>query len=166
MDSRLTITLDHERLHDVVTDHLEIGVTNPMTDSGLRSGKEVVKDGHLMSEEHETVNKVRADKASASSDKDTLPLRGSEELDRREARERRVGDGLGNWVVDRLGPVESRLVLHLVVLDRCAADGPDIVCSQVERPQGIERNLAVEAEASKPGGRYLLPALVESTHLL
>jgi len=31
----LTVTLDHERLDDVVTDHLKVGMADPMTDGSF-----------------------------------------------------------------------------------------------------------------------------------
>lgn len=71
-----TITLDHERLNNVVSDHLKVGVTNPVADGGLGAGEEVVDDRDFMPEEHKTIDKVRSDKTSATSDKDALAVGG------------------------------------------------------------------------------------------
>jgi hypothetical protein len=42
LESKLTITFDHERLDHIVPDHFEVWMTNPMADCSLRSGEEIV----------------------------------------------------------------------------------------------------------------------------
>ena len=54
----LTVALDHERLYDIMTDHLEVRVANPVTDGSLRASEEVVEDSNLMAKNHETVDKM------------------------------------------------------------------------------------------------------------
>lgn len=54
--------------------HLEVRVTNPVTDGGLGSSEKVVDDGDLMAEEHETVNEMGTNKSSTASNKDPLAL--------------------------------------------------------------------------------------------
>jgi len=55
-----------------------------------------------MTEKHETVDEVRADKAGATRDEDALAARLGEELDGGETTEGGVGDGLRLGVIDRL----------------------------------------------------------------
>ena len=42
INDALTVALNHEGFDNVVTDHLEVRVTNPVTDSGLGASKEIV----------------------------------------------------------------------------------------------------------------------------
>ena len=44
----LTVAFNHEGFNDIVANHLEVGVSDPMADSGLRTSEEVVDDGNLM----------------------------------------------------------------------------------------------------------------------
>ena len=88
----LTVALSHVGLHDVMPDHLEIGMANPMADGGFRASKEIIEDRDLVSEEHQTVDEVRPDESRSSSDEDTLSLVGGEQLDGRETAEGRVRD--------------------------------------------------------------------------
>jgi hypothetical protein len=79
MKRKLTVNLDHERLDNIVPDHLEVGVTNPVRDlvsakpgttthGSPGTGEEVVEDGDLVTEEHETIDQVRSDESSTTSD--------------------------------------------------------------------------------------------------
>jgi hypothetical protein len=43
-----------------------------MGDAGLGTSEEVVDYGDLMTEEHETINEMRTDKAGATGDKNAL----------------------------------------------------------------------------------------------
>ncbi len=64
-----TIAFNHEWLDNVVTDHLEVGVSNPVTDGGFGTGEKIVEDGDLMAEKHQPVDKMRADESSPAGDK-------------------------------------------------------------------------------------------------
>ncbi len=55
-----------------------------------------------MTQNHKSVNQVRADETGATGDKNALALRGREKLDGREAGESGIGDGLRVGVEDRL----------------------------------------------------------------
>lgn len=68
-----------------MTDHLKVGVANPVTDGGLGAGEEVVEDGNFVTKEHEPVDEMRSDEASTASDEDALPVGRREKLDGREA---------------------------------------------------------------------------------
>lgn len=97
----LTVAFNHEGFNDIVSDHLEIGVANPVTDSSLRTGEKVVKNSDFMTEKHETVNKMGSDESSTAGDENALALRRRQKLDRREARKCGVRDRIGVWVVNR-----------------------------------------------------------------
>lgn len=97
-----TIALDHERLNDIVADHLEVGVTDPVGQAGLGTSEEVVDNGDIVAQEHETVDEMGADETSTTGDEDALALGGREKFHGREAGEGGVGDGLRVWVVDGL----------------------------------------------------------------
>lgn len=64
----------------------KIGMTNPVTDGGLRSSKEVVDDSDFMTKEHKAVHQVRSNEAGATGDKDSLALGRRQEPHRREPR--------------------------------------------------------------------------------
>ena len=75
MDNRLlTVDFNHERFHDIVTNELEIRVSDPVTDCRLRTGEEVIDDSHLVPKEHQAVNEVRANETSSTSDENALAL--------------------------------------------------------------------------------------------
>jgi len=63
-----------------MADHLEVGVSDPVADGGLGAGEEVVQHGHVVPEEHEPVDEVRAYKPRTTGDEDAFPLRGREQL--------------------------------------------------------------------------------------
>ena len=44
----LTVALNHEGFDDIVANHLEVGVSDPMADSGLRTSEEVVDNGNFV----------------------------------------------------------------------------------------------------------------------
>jgi len=46
--SGLTITFNHEGFHNVVSDHFEVGMPNPVADGGLEARVKVVQNGDFM----------------------------------------------------------------------------------------------------------------------
>lgn len=48
----LTIALNHEGFDDIVSDHLEVGMSDPVADGGLGAGEKVIDDGNFMTQEH------------------------------------------------------------------------------------------------------------------
>ena len=44
----LTVTFNHERLDDVVSDHFKVRVADPVADGGFRTSEEVIENGDLM----------------------------------------------------------------------------------------------------------------------
>lgn len=70
-----TVTFNHERLDDIVTDHLKVGVSDPVTDGGLGSSEKVVDNGHFMPEKHEAIDKMGSDKTGAPGDEDPFAIR-------------------------------------------------------------------------------------------
>lgn len=65
---RLTVNFNHEGLNDIVSNHLKVGVTNPVGDGSSATGEEVVKDCNFMTEEHKTVDQVGSDETGTTSD--------------------------------------------------------------------------------------------------
>ena len=172
MEGQLTITLNHEGLNDVVADHLEVGVADPMTDRGLRTGEKVVQDGNFMAKEHETVDEVGADKAGATGDKDALALRWREEPHRREAGEGGVGDGLGVRMENRLGLVRAIGTCELSMLSLlrllalvALSCGDHVMRAEVEGTEDIEGDLAIKAKTLEADASYDVAALVQRTDL-
>jgi hypothetical protein len=99
------VAFNHEGLDDIVTDHLKVGMSDPMTDGSLGTGEEVVEDGNVMTKEHKAVDKVRPNETSAASDQDALALGGRKKFDGREASESCVRDRVVLGVIDGLGEV-------------------------------------------------------------
>ena len=66
--------------------HLEIGMTDPVTDGSLGAGEEIVEDSDFMAQKHQTVDKMRAYETGATCNKDALALRRWNKSDRGEAR--------------------------------------------------------------------------------
>ena len=44
--------LEHDGLHDVVNDKLEVGVADPLTDVLLSAGEHVINHDHVVAREH------------------------------------------------------------------------------------------------------------------
>ena len=128
-----------------------------------------------MAENHEAVHQMRSDKSSAAGDKDALALGRRKQLDRGEAGEGGVRDGLGVGVVDGLGLifaigagelcVFNLLLLLLARAVRLRGGGHDIVGTKVEGAQDIERDLTVETKALEADSGNDITVLVESTDL-
>lgn len=60
------VHFDDERLDDVVTDELKIGMPDPLGEVVLLAGEKVVEDEHFVTHEHEAIHQMRADEAGAS----------------------------------------------------------------------------------------------------
>lgn len=149
-----------------MADHLEVGVADPVTDSRLGASEEIVEYSDLVAQNHETVNKMGADEASASGDKDTLSLGCRQQLDRREARQRRVRDRTSVGVEDGLGQVVRTLVLFVQVFQRRRGRaGFDVVRPEVERTKHIERHFRVETKTIETNRCNLLATLVKGVDL-
>lgn len=99
----LTVALNHERLDDIVSDQLKIGVADPMVDGGLGAGEKVVDNGDLMTQEHQTVNEVGSDETGTTGNQYTLALKSRQEFNGWETRESRVGDRASVWMKYGLG---------------------------------------------------------------
>jgi hypothetical protein len=81
-ESSLTVNLDQEWLDDIVSNHLKVGVTDPVRDltsvfgstsqiqtyGGPGTSEEVVKNSDLMTEQHQSINQVRSNETSSTSD--------------------------------------------------------------------------------------------------
>lgn len=50
-----TIALNHKRFDNVMSNHLEVWVPNPVTDGSFGPREEVVENSYFMAEKHETV---------------------------------------------------------------------------------------------------------------
>ena len=66
--------------------HLEIGMTDPVTNGSLGTGEEIVEDSDFMAQKHQTVDKMRAYETGATCNKDALALGRWNKPDRGEAR--------------------------------------------------------------------------------
>lgn len=157
-ETLLTVALDHEWFNNVVANHLKVGVANPMTDSGLRTSEEVIDNGDLVPQDHEAVDKMGSNESGTTCDQDALALRGRQQLDRGESRERGVRDRVCLRIVDRVG-LEFKGIINLGfcrrafrrVLRGCSLG---VVGTQVERSQDIDRDLAVESKPVKTNRGY------------
>ena len=96
-----TVTFDHERFNYVMSNHLKIGMADPVSDSGFGSGEKVVQDGDFMTEKHQTIDKMRADEACSTRHQDAHSRGRGKKFDGRETRERGVRYRMGIWMVDR-----------------------------------------------------------------
>lgn len=145
-----TVALSHIRVDDVVADELEVGVADPVADRGLRAGEEVVEDSHLVAEQHEAVDKVRAKESGTTSNEDALLLSRWKELHGGEAVEGGVGDSA-------IGVNDGRILVLLVV------------CVVRRQPQGtkcVDGHLAVEPIFVVPSGGEGLPIFSNDSELL
>lgn len=166
----LTIALNHEGLNNVVTNHLKVGVTNPVAYGGFRSSEEIVEDGDFMTQEHQTVDEMRANEAGASSNEDALAVGWSKESNGSETSEGRVRDGVGIRMINRLGlilsvPLGKLGVLGLLVVGRRGCSTltrhRDIMGAQVESTKVVDGNLAVETKPIETDGSDLFAMLVQ-----
>ena len=51
-------------MYDIVVDQFEILMADPMFDVSLATGEEIVGNDHLVTFEHQTIDQMRADKAT------------------------------------------------------------------------------------------------------
>jgi len=96
----LTIALNHEWFDDVMSYHLKVGMTDPVTDGGLGAGEEIIDDGYFMTQEHQTINEMGSNETSTAGNQDALAFGWRQEFDRWETRESCIGDRVGVWVED------------------------------------------------------------------
>ena len=172
----LTVTFNHEWFDDIVSNYLKVWVADPVADSGLGTGEEVVDDGNFVTQEHKTVDEVGSDETSATGNQDTLALRWSQEFDGRETREGGVGDSVAVWVEDRLGlvgrktlgepGVQLRLLCILLREIGVAWGGQDVMRAKVERPEEINGDFAVETKSVETNCLDFLTRLVQDFYLV
>lgn len=67
-----TITFNHEWFDNIVPDHLEVRVADPVAYVRTRTSEEIVKYGDFMTQKHEAVDQMRADKTGPTGDKNAL----------------------------------------------------------------------------------------------
>ena len=91
---KLTVAFDHEWFYNIMADQLEVGMANPVTDGCLGTSEEIVQDSDLMTENHETVYKMRPNETSTAGNQDALALRRREKLHWGESRECGIRDRL------------------------------------------------------------------------
>ena len=48
----LTVTLNHERFDHIVSNHLKVGMADPVTNCGLGASEKVIEDGNFVAQEH------------------------------------------------------------------------------------------------------------------
>jgi len=70
----LTVTLNHKWLDNIMSDHLKVGMTDPVADGGLGASEEVIDDGDLMAQEHQAIDEMGPNETSATGNQDTLAL--------------------------------------------------------------------------------------------
>jgi hypothetical protein len=113
---------------------------------------------------------VGSDETGAAGDQDTFALRGRQELDRWEARESGVGDGVVVWMEYGLGLVRAislggfcfLFCRLLVILSGIAGawGSQDIMRTKVKRSELIYRDFRIEAKTIEANGRDFLTRLV------
>lgn len=172
----LTITFDHKRFDHIVTDHLKIGMTEPVADSGLGSRKKVVENGDIVSKKHQSVDKMGPNESSTSGYQYALASRGRKQLDRREGSEGSVWNRVCVWVVNRLALMSSEALcevsMYILRFGFFQRSGwrkfilfCDVVGPQIKRTQNIDWDFTVESKFVRSNGRDILAALVESANL-
>jgi hypothetical protein len=167
----LTVTLNHEWLHNIVSDHLKVGMADPVADRSLGTGEKVIDNGDFVSQEHQTVDEVRSDETGTAGNQDALALGWRQELNRRETREGCVGDRLGIWVKYRLGLISSKplggcwLLRVLFGGIGGAWGGQDIMRAKVERSELINEDFRIESKTIEANGLDFLTVLVQNLDL-
>ncbi|KAF4366646.1 hypothetical protein G4B88_010721 [Cannabis sativa] len=68
------VNLEEKWLDDVVSDHLESGVTEMVHHVLFSSSEKIINDNHAVTTLHETVHEVRPDETCSASNNDPLPL--------------------------------------------------------------------------------------------
>lgn len=131
------VHFDHERLDNIVSDEFKVGVTDPVRDVGSGSSEEVVEDGDLVSEDHESINQMGSDETSSTSDQDSLSLSVWEEGDRSESGHGGVLDQSRLGVEDVIATIFLVELFVLLVL---------LVGNQVQVSEDIGLDLRGETE--------------------
>lgn len=177
--SKLTVAFNHEWFNNIMSNHLEVGMSDPVAHIRTGTGEEVVEDSDLMTKNHKSIYQVRADEASAARYKNSLSLRRWEEPYGGKAAEGRVGNGVRVRVVNRLALVLSVAVVKpcMVLVDfhyllllraiRCRGGNRSvyIVRPEVESAQRHERYFRVETKALEADSGDLITVLIESGSL-
>lgn len=172
----LTVTFNHEWFDDIVSDHLKVGVSDPVADGSLGTGKEVINDRNFMAQEHETVDEVGSNETSAASNQDTLALRWRQQLHGRESREGGIGDSMALWVEDGLGLVGCKALgefgmqffLPCILLREFAGarGSQDIMGAKIERSKKIDGDFTIEAKTIEANGLDFLSGFVQNFYLV
>jgi len=171
----LTVTLNHEWLDDIMSDHLKVGMADPVADGGLGASEEVVEDGNFMTQEHQAVDEVGSNETGPAGNQDTLALRRGQEFDRWETRESGVGDRVAVWVEDGFGLVRCetlgepgvQFLLLCVLLGKISAawSSHNIMRSKVKRSKEINGDFAIEAKTIETNGLDFLTRLIQDLDL-
>ena len=172
----LTVTFNHEWLDDIMSNHLKVGMPDPVTDSSLGTGEEVIDDGYFVTQEHQTVNEVRSNKTSAAGNQDTLALRSRQERNGWETRQRGIRDRMSVWMKDGLGligckplgelGVQFSLLCILLREIGVARGSQDIMRAEVERSQKINGDFTIEAKIIGTNGLDFSTRLVQHFNLV
>ena len=80
-------------------------MAGPVIDSGFGTSEEVIDNRDLMSEEHQPIDQMRANKSSTARDEDALALGWRQKFDGWEAIKRGVRNGVIIGIMDSLGLV-------------------------------------------------------------
>jgi hypothetical protein len=166
-----TVTFNHERLNNIMSDHLKVGMADPMADGGFGAGEEVIDNGHFVTQEHQTVHEMGSDETGTAGDQDALALGRRQELDGLETRESGVGDRLAFWVIYRVGLVRcaplGRLRLLRVLFGGIGGTwgGRDIMRAKIERSEFINGDFRIESETIEANGLDFLTVLVQYLNL-
>ena len=98
-----------------MSDHLKVGMTDPVADGGLGAGEKVIDNGDFVTQEHQTVDEMGPDEPGAAGDQYTLAVRRRQEFDGWETCESRIGDRVGVWVKYGLGLMRCETLSGLCV---------------------------------------------------
>ena len=151
-----------------MSDHLKVGMADPMADGSLGTSEKVVDHGDFVTQEHQSVNEVRSDETSATGNQYTLALSRRQEFDVRETRESRVGDRMGVWIKYGLGcgTLGGFRIFCILLGDASGAwAGRDVVGSKIKRSEVINGDFAIEAEPTEANRLDFLSRLVQNLDL-
>ena len=172
----LTVAFNHEWLDNIVSNHLKVGMADPVADSSLGTSEEVIEYGNFVTQQHETVDEVRSNKTSAAGNQDTLAVRCRQEFDGRETRQSgirdrtsvRVEDGLGLIVSKPLSELGVQFLLLCILLREIgvARGSQDIMRAEIERSQKINGDFTIEAKPIETNGLDFLTRFVQDFNLV